>query len=33
MHPILVSSTDTEAVFDGFLNWSSEREFARGRTP
>jgi hypothetical protein len=31
MHPILVSSTDEEAVYDRFLNWSSEREFARGR--
>ena len=31
MHPILVSSTDAEEVYDGFLNWSSEREFARGR--
>jgi uncharacterized protein (DUF58 family) len=31
MHPILISSTDTEAVYDGFLTWASEREFARGR--
>ena len=31
MHPILVSSSEREAVYRGFLNWSSEREFARGR--
>ena len=31
MHPILVSSTDPQAMYRGFLNWSSEREFARGR--
>jgi hypothetical protein len=31
IHPILVSSTNQEQVYDGFLNWSSEREFARGR--
>jgi uncharacterized protein (DUF58 family) len=31
MHPILASSTDPEAVYHGFLNWASEREFARGR--
>ena len=31
MHPILVSSTEREALYHGFLNWSSEREFARGR--
>jgi hypothetical protein len=31
MHPILISSTDEEAVYEGFLAWASEREFARGR--
>ena len=31
MHPILVSSTDPEDVYEGFVNWASERAFARGR--
>jgi uncharacterized protein (DUF58 family) len=31
MHPIVISSTDEEAVYEGFLAWASEREFARGR--
>jgi hypothetical protein len=31
MHPILVSSSEREAVYHGFATWASEREFARGR--